>query len=86
MVIRSAMRLQFWIFYWNLERQRLLLSRTMPETLTAVGQPIPQEAKLIPVRTKDVNLLEHRSNMATIELRSLIKKGRHLVVNFGSCT
>ena len=88
MAVRSALRWQFWRFYWNLERERLRLSKTLPESLTDPGQPVPQAAKLIPVLTDKDGLLDS-SNEATlpvVTLRSLMKQGRYLVVNFGSCT
>ncbi|CAF1685425.1 unnamed protein product, partial [Adineta ricciae] len=51
LAVRSALRLQFWIFYWKLERERVHLARTLPASLTAPGQPVPYTAKLIPVLT-----------------------------------
>ncbi|UJR19972.1 hypothetical protein I4U23_023104 [Adineta vaga] len=88
LAVRSALRLQFWIFYWNLERERIRLSRTLPASLTSPGQPVPETAKLIPVLTENINLLtkNNNENIEIISLRSLMKNGRYLVVNFGSCT
>jgi hypothetical protein len=87
LTVRSALRLQFWIFYWKLERERIHLSRTLPTTLTEPGQIVPYTANIIPIFTENVNLLENdQTNIRTISLRSLIKEGRYLVVNFGSCT
>lgn len=88
MAVRSALRWQFWSFYWNLERERLRLSRTLPATLTAPGQPVPESAKLIPVLTKEFDLLESSKDatLPVVTLRSLMKQGRFLVLNFGSCT
>jgi len=63
------------------------LSKTIPSTLSEPGQPVPYTAKIIPVLTENINLLENdETNIKTISLRSLIKEGRYLVVNFGSCT
>ena len=65
------------------------LAQTLPSTLTEPGQPIPHTVKLIPVLTEDINLLDKNQdhlNVQTISLRSLVKQGRYLVVNFGSCT
>ncbi|CAF1678298.1 unnamed protein product [Adineta ricciae] len=88
LILRSALKLQFWMFYWNLERERVHLSRTLPASLTSPGQLIPETAKLIPVLTEKINLLNEilDENIPIISLRSLMKKGRYLVVNFGSCT
>ncbi len=87
LIVRSALRLQFWIFYWQLERERIHLLRTLPTKLTEPGQIVPEAAKIIPIFTEDVNLLsDDEKNIRTISLRSLIKQGRYLVVNFGSCT
>lgn len=87
LMIRSAMRLQFWKFYWNLERHRLNLSRTIPTELCQVGKEIPQNLNLIPVRCNGFNLLERfEKNIPTVNLTNLIRRGRHLVLNFGSCT
>ncbi len=86
-IVRSALRLQFWIFYWKLERERAKLSRTLPSILSEPGQTVPYTAKIIPVFTQNINLFENdQMNIKTISLRSLIKEGRYLVVNFGSCT
>ena len=75
------------MFYWNLERERVHLSRTLPSKLTEAGQPIPYAAKVVPVLTEHSDLLnDGYSNIEIISLRSLVKKGRYLVVNFGSCT
>lgn len=88
MAVRSALRWQFWSFYWNLERERLRLSRTLPAILTAPGQSVPASAKLIPVLTKEFDLLESSKDttLPIVTLRSLMKQGRFLVLNFGSCT
>ncbi len=87
LAVRSALRLQFWIFYWKLERQRMKLSRTLPPSLTSPGQAVPDTAKIIPVLTENIHLLDNKEeNIKAISLRSLIKQGRYLVVNFGSCT
>ena len=75
---------QFWIFYWNLERQRIRLSRTLPESLTRVGSSIPSAAQIVPVRTKDHTT--ESDLLVGMSLRSLVKQGRYLVINFGSCT
>jgi hypothetical protein len=67
----------------------LKLSRTLPVSLTAPGQQVPYTAKVIPVLTEDIHLLDNNQddlNIETISLRSLLKDGRYLVVNFGSCT
>lgn len=87
-MVRSAFRLQFWTFYWRLERERMHLARTLPADLTAPGQPVPSSAKIVPVLTRTVNLLDDRGekSIEEIPLRSLLKAGRHLVLNFGSCT
>ena len=75
------------MFYWNLERERVKLSRTLPISLTSPGQTVPYTAKIIPVLTENMNLLDNdEMNIKSISLRSLIKQGRYLVVNFGSCT
>ncbi|CAF2943368.1 unnamed protein product [Rotaria sp. Silwood2] len=87
LAIRSALTLQFWIFYWKLERQRLQLSKSLPSHLTDVGQTVPNSAKIIPVVTESINVFSNdHFNIETISLHSLIKQGRYLVVNFGSCT
>jgi hypothetical protein len=42
---------------------------------------------LIPIFTQDFNRLDNDDlNIETISLRSLLGKGRYLVLNFGSCT
>ena len=87
LAIRSALNFRFWMFYWNLERERIHLSRTLPSKLTEAGQPIPYTARIVPVLTENINLLnDDCSRIETIDLHSLVKKGRYLVVNFGSCT
>lgn len=88
LAVRSALRWQFWSFYWDLERERLRLSRTLPATITSPGQPVPEAAKLIPVFTDKLDLLESsdKTTLPIVSLRSLMKKGRYLVINFGSCT
>jgi len=75
LAVRSALRLQFWTFYWNLERERLRLSRTLPSALTEPGRTIPHSAQIISL-----------TDFKPISLRSLVKTGRYLVINFGSCT
>ena len=63
------------------------LSRTLSSTLTETGQIVPSTASVIPVVTKDVNLFSNdQMKIETISLRSLMKEGRYLVLNFGSCT
>jgi len=87
LIVRSALRLQSWIFYWKLERERVKLARTSSPNLTSPGQTVPYTAKIIPVLTENINLLENdQINIKPISLRSLIKEGRYLVLNFGSCT
>ncbi|CAF5146043.1 unnamed protein product, partial [Rotaria sp. Silwood1] len=87
LIVRSALTLQFWIFYWKLERLRVRLSQSHPTYLTQVGQKVPNSAKIIPVLTENINVFNNDYlNIETISLRSLIKQGRYLVVNFGSCT
>jgi hypothetical protein len=57
--------------------------------LTEPGQIVPDTANIIPILTENINLFDHhydQMNIPTINLRSLIKEGRYLVVNFGSCT
>jgi hypothetical protein len=55
--------------------------------VTEPGQMVPEAAKIIPILTENTNLLENnQTHIQTISLRSLIKEGRYLVVNFGSCT
>ncbi|CAF1021245.1 unnamed protein product [Adineta steineri] len=84
-ILRSAFLLQFWTFYWKLSRERLKLSRTIPFTLTAPGQVVPYTAKIIPVLTENINLLKKNNNdinIKPINLRSLLKEGRYLVINF----
>ncbi|CAF1039295.1 unnamed protein product [Rotaria sordida] len=83
LIVRSALTLQFWIFYWKLEYRRLQLSKTLPSYLTDVNQTVPNSAKIIPVLTENINVFNNEHfNIETINLRSLIKQGRHLVVNF----
>ncbi|CAF3082504.1 unnamed protein product, partial [Rotaria sp. Silwood2] len=87
LIVRSALRLRSWIFYWKLERQRVRLSRTLPSYLTQVGQTVPNAANIIPVLTEHTCLFDNNYyNIETISIRSLIKCGRYLVINFGSCT
>ena len=87
------MTFQFWRFYWRLERERIHLSRVLPESITDVGEEIPREAQIIPVRTAQIDLLSfssrgHREKEIPreISLRSLMNFSEYLVVNFGSCT
>ncbi|CAF3688905.1 unnamed protein product [Rotaria sp. Silwood1] len=83
LIVRSALTLQFWIFYWKLERLRVRLSQSHPTYLTQVGQKVPNSAKIIPVLTENINVFNNDYlNIETISLRSLIKQGRYLVVNF----
>ena len=91
MIVRSALRIQFWLEHWHIERERVKLIKTLPSSLTEIGRPVPYMAQLIPALTEDINLLNNNSNnhnviSESISLRSLIKQGRYLVVNFGSCT
>ncbi|CAF1021305.1 unnamed protein product [Adineta steineri] len=84
-ILRSAFLLQFWIFYWKLSRERVKLSRTIPFTLTESGQTVPYTAKIIPVLTENINLFKKNNvdmNIKSINLRSLLKEGRYLVINF----
>jgi hypothetical protein len=63
------------------------LSQTLPPSLTSPGQAVPDTAKIIPVLTEDIDLLDNdQTKIKSISLRSLIKQGRYLVVNFGSFT
>ncbi|CAF3732982.1 unnamed protein product [Rotaria sp. Silwood1] len=86
LAVRSALRLQFWIFYWKLLREQIRLAKTLPDSLTETGQPVPTTAKLIPVLTENIDLFNNYMNFESISLCSLMKRGRYLVVNFGSCT
>ncbi|CAF3313116.1 unnamed protein product, partial [Rotaria sp. Silwood2] len=87
LIVRSALRLRSWIFYWKLERQRVRLSRTLPSYLTQVGQTVPNAAKIIPVLTEHTCLFDNNYyNIETLSIRTSIKGGRYLVINFGSCT
>ncbi|CAF1345917.1 unnamed protein product [Rotaria sordida] len=86
LAVRSALRLQFWIFYWNHLREQIRLTKTLPASLTELDQPVPDTAKLIPVLTENIDLLNNYIDIEPISLRSLMKHGRYLVVNFGSCT
>jgi hypothetical protein len=87
LAVRSALRLQFWIFYWKYNREYVELSLTLPSSLTECGETVPYTAEIIPVLTKEINLLDDdQTNIKSISLRSLMVKGRYLVLNFGSCT
>jgi hypothetical protein len=53
----------------------------------STGQPVPCTANLVPVLTDNINLMDNDDmNTKPISLRSLLKEGRYLVINFGSCT
>ena len=87
MIVRSAFQLQYWISAWKIERQRIQLARKYPVNLTSSGQPIPSSVNLIPILTESINLLENdQINIKEISLCSLMRQGRYLVLNFGSCT
>ncbi|CAF0992276.1 unnamed protein product [Adineta steineri] len=86
LAVRSALRLQFWKFYWNHLREQIRLSKTLPVSLTETGQPVPNTAQLIPVVTESIDLLTDYRDVEPISLHSLMKYGRYLVINFGSCT
>ncbi|CAF4352589.1 unnamed protein product [Adineta steineri] len=86
-LVRSALRPQFWISYWKILHFRCKLDQILPSTITEPGKPIPESAEIIPVFTQDFNRLDNDDlNIETINLRSLMKQGRYLVLNFGSCT
>ncbi|CAF3960742.1 unnamed protein product [Rotaria sp. Silwood2] len=78
LAVRSALRLQFWIFYWNLLREQVRLTKTLPASLTETGQPVPNTAKLIPVLTENIDLLNNYMDIEAISLRSLMKRGLSL--------
>jgi hypothetical protein len=90
LALRSAMTVQFWLFYWKLERERAHLARVLPESFTRVGCVVPAMSKVIPIRTKHVDLLSNEqiksSDVLEMPLRALIGRMRYLVVNFGSST
>ena len=64
--------------------------KTLPSSLTESGRLVPGMATLIPALTEEIDLLnddcDSTVNLESISLRSLMKQGRYLVVNFGSCT
>ena len=64
--------------------------KTLPPSLTEIGRSVPYMATLIPALTEEIDLLNadrnDSVNLESISLRSLVKQGRYLVVNFGSCT
>lgn len=84
LLIRSALSLQFWISYYQVEREYVHSSRTLPLNLTDVGQTIPSTAKIVFIQVSTVYSLQ--KDIYPISLRSLMKKGRYLVVHFGGCT
>ncbi|CAF3805817.1 unnamed protein product [Rotaria magnacalcarata] len=74
LAVRSLFSVNFWIFYWNLEYQRIKLSRNLPAYLTSQGAKVPNTAQIIPVLTKKFYLFDNdKINMEIINLRSLIK-------------
>ncbi|CAF0841023.1 unnamed protein product [Adineta steineri] len=82
-LVRSALRPQFWISYWKILHFRCKLDQILPSTITEPGKPIPESAEIIPVFTQDFNRLDNDDlNIETINLRSLMKQGRYLVLNF----